>query len=242
MVSSFLTIHQISGKIIEIIKESKEYCFLVTPYYKPWPLLERALEEATQNQKKIVFIFRKNEVPDSIINKLNKEMQFDIVLLERLHTKLYFNEKQALITSMNLYDSSKDYNYEMGYSISGYGNIKNLKEVIIENDLLALDTHKYYLGRYFKEIEKKKSQEKLAKENADQKKQISKKENAFGFCIRCRKRIDLNGNYPLCEDCYYIWSQFMNGDYQEKYCHKCGKEARVTKNNPFCSKSTRINI
>ncbi len=37
---------------------------------------------------------------------------------ENLHAKCYLNEKEALITSMNLYDYSQIHNYEMGMVVS----------------------------------------------------------------------------------------------------------------------------
>ena len=253
MGNSLLTIHHLSGQIIEIIEESKEYCFLVTPYYKPWTILERAIEKAAQNEKKLYFIFRKEAVDNSIIQKLNKDMGFDVAIVDRLHTKLYFNEKIALVTSMNLYESSKDNNYEMGYLITGFGNIKQIKTEIIEDDILSLKSHKYFEGRYTKEVELKKKEleikrnmqnQNIVQQKSEEKKgkniaHIGKSYNS-GYCIRCKRAIEINKNYPLCNDCYFTWSQFMNSDYQEKYCHRCGIETVTSKNQPFCLKCARI--
>jgi hypothetical protein len=55
-----LTNHQISGSIIDLIEETNEYCFLVTPYYKPWNLLDRALEKASSKEKGMDFWMNTN--------------------------------------------------------------------------------------------------------------------------------------------------------------------------------------
>jgi phosphatidylserine/phosphatidylglycerophosphate/cardiolipin synthase-like enzyme len=233
-------VHQISTAIVDIIEESRQYCFLVTPYYKPWALLDRALEKANKNQKKVIFFLRKDSTDSETIKYLNIKMGFDVVLVERLHTKLYFNETKALITSMNLYDSSKEFNYELGYLLAGYSNIKKLKEKIIEDDLLTSESNISYPGRYLESLKVAETEKLEAKRKIGEMKYYHETENNqsktyyMGYCIRCKKSQEINKNYPLCTECYSVWSQFMNGDYEEKYCHRCGKDEKVTKNQPFC--------
>ncbi|MCA9936100.1 MAG: hypothetical protein H6662_10500 [Ardenticatenaceae bacterium] len=55
-----------------------------------------------------------------------------------------------------------------------------------------------------------------------------------GFCIRCKQSIRLNPQTPYCYSCYKVWKRFENPDYQEKYCHVCGKEHSATMLKPAC--------
>lgn len=72
--------HQIPGEIIELIEKTKGYCFLVTPYYKPWALLERCLEKASKNKTKIIFILR-NEPQNHCHIDLYKKWGFTVIFM-----------------------------------------------------------------------------------------------------------------------------------------------------------------
>ncbi len=55
-----------------------------------------------------------------------------------------------------------------------------------------------------------------------------------GYCIRCKKSIDLNPNKPHCSDCYKEWRIYSNPEYTEKYCHACGKPNKGNVIKPVC--------
>lgn len=236
MDKNILLTHQIPGKIIEIIQNSKDYCFLVTPYFQPWPLLERELEKSASDNKKIVFIFRDQDNAVFDFSYLNDNYDFDLVFVDRLHTKLYMNDKEVLISSMNLYDSSKENNYEVGYYFSNWTVSKDFKKQIIEDDILKGNT-KIYKGRYFKELEEKESAAQFKSTST----QFGNRSYGFqannGTCIRCGEKIRYNESKPLCDKCYSTWSSFGNKDYPEIFCHKCGKQdswSNITFANPLC--------
>ncbi len=56
-----------------------------------------------------------------------------------------------------------------------------------------------------------------------------------GFCIRCKKTIKLHPLAPYCYTCFIVWRRFENADYQENYCHICGKETQSTMLKSVCS-------
>ncbi len=236
MDKNILLTHQIPGKIIEIIQNAKDYCFLVTPYFQPWPLLERELEKAARDNKKIIFIFRKpNDFGDDF-SYLNDNYGFDLIFVDRLHTKLYLNEQETLISSMNLYDSSKENNFEVGYYFSSMCVSRDFKKQIIDDDILK--SNPYILqGRYFAELEEKEREaQSNSASNQFDNRVYGFQENS-GICIRCETRIRYNESMPLCPHCYSIWSAFRNEDYPERVCHKCGKQdswSNITFRNPLC--------
>ncbi len=222
-----LTIHQITGEIINLIEDAKEYCFLITPYYKPWPILQRALDKAAKLEKKIIFVFRTNDVSIDQIDRL-KESGFDIHFVDRLHTKLYLNEKSAIISSMNLYDSSKEFNYEIGYKINRKDEVNKIKEIVIDKDIFGINSEISIPGRYAKSRKNEK-----VKNDVKSSKNVYKKSIA-GYCIRCGIEIDLNPNAPYCKECYQSYSYWSNPDFVEKYCHICGQTKETSMNKPLC--------
>ena len=238
--------HQISTTIIDLIEDSEEYCFIVTPYYKPWPLLMRTLEKARNQGKNIVFIFRADGQSEQCLEEmtfLNWELDFDVLLIKNLHTKLYLNEWAVLLTSMNLYNTSKENNYEIGYLIENSKTSKKFHETVIRQDLLSINPTLYLKGRYSRQLIKQRKEEALLKKERIQERQEIYKDNKdnknkefTGFCIRCREKIPLSSYYTLCNSCFETWAQFCNWDYPENYCHGCGKSIETNKNQPFCKK------
>ena len=43
-----------------------------------------------------------------------------------------------------------------------------------------------------------------------------------------------NAGQPYCNSHYRSWSRYKNDDYEEKQCHKCGKEQKATMAKPVC--------
>ncbi len=44
----------------------------------------------------------------------------------------------------------------------------------------------------------------------------------------------LDPAHPLCKECYSKWKRYENGDYEEKFCHMCGKSHKSSVNKPVC--------
>jgi phosphatidylserine/phosphatidylglycerophosphate/cardiolipin synthase-like enzyme len=132
--------------IINIVEKTEKYCFIVTPYvdsFKNWQHFERRLNKAYNDKKMIVFIFK--EFIENSQNPREKENQekieeiknefkdkFDFFLVDFLHSKIYLNEKQVLITSFNLKTYAKDNNHEIGCLI----NDPAVSEWIVNNVIL----------------------------------------------------------------------------------------------------------
>lgn len=54
------------------------------------------------------------------------------------------------------------------------------------------------------------------------------------YCIRCKTSLPYNPDKPLCKTCYAEWAEYENEDYEEDYCHYCGKEKDVSFAKPVC--------
>ena len=137
----FLTTSDITTSLEKIIKEAKKRLIIISPYLQINSRIKNLLEdkdreihssgesrfsklkaiimnEDAQAGMKIRIIYRKgklNAVDSSWLQDLHS---IQTISLRNLHTKCYLNEDYALITSMNLYESSQVHNYEMGILVA----------------------------------------------------------------------------------------------------------------------------
>ena len=169
------------------------------------------------------FVYGKRELDPSEKNWLESMSSIRISFYRDLHAKCYLNENAALLTSMNLYESSQVNNYEMGLYISRaedpelYESILNeAKHLLTNSDPPLNDTST-----------------KSAVQNPTQQKTL------HGYCIRCKTNIAFNPqedeNY--CPECRIDWEKNDGRDYQhpEKYCHSCSKEHKeISYSRPMC--------
>lgn len=56
-----------------------------------------------------------------------------------------------------------------------------------------------------------------------------------GYCIRTREVIPLDGGKPFSRDAYFVWAEYSNPNFGERYCHRCGKNSVTSYRNPFCN-------
>jgi len=76
---------------------------------------------------------------------------------------------------------------------------------------------------------------KIPKDNGKPKeKAIKSKPSTSGFCIRCGEKIKLNPMAPYCLKCFNSWKKFENEEYEEKFCHICGKPNNSSLIKPSC--------
>ena len=140
-----------------------------------------------------------------------------------LHAKCYLNEDAALLTSMNLHESSQVNNYEMGLYISRdedpelYESIFNEAKYLLTNSDPPL-----------KDTGTKSGTSNSTLQNT-----------RLGYCIRWKTNIAFNPqeDETYCPECRTDWDKNDRRDYQhsEKYCHLCGKERDgVSFSRPLC--------
>jgi RNA polymerase-binding transcription factor DksA len=225
--AKFLNTRKAVAEIEDLIKEAEDKLILISPYLKLSKDFKELLTYRNSRDKITTVIFGKQELkPDEM--KFLESLRFVILKYnEELHAKCYVNDKKMIITSLNLYEFSMANNKEMGVLI-------NLED---END-------KPLYEEAFKEIEyieniserfefnvKHKTHTNSNKENNN----ISNKStNEQGHCIRCGKPIKLNPRVPYCKDCYNIWKKYGDEEYEENFCHICGKEEITTMLKPTC--------
>jgi len=125
---------QISGEIMTLIEEADEKIIIVSPYIKisKWHKLLQRFETIKKRNIEVEIFVREGE-KESIAEVV--QIGFEPILIPNLHSKLYLNEKQGIVSSMNLHYSSDAKSLDIAYKT------ENQKEY---DDLIA------YYSRYIK--------------------------------------------------------------------------------------------
>ena len=233
----FLSTSGLSAAIEDLIKNSKDRLYLISPYIQLSPILKREIQrlDVSTSDIQIKIVCRKEEkmnINPEDLEFLQKLKNINILSLESLHAKCYINEKTAIVSSMNLLDVSQQKNWEMGFKIDSEKD----PDVFLEIKRYVDDI--WGIGKPFqyevKKIDKELPLQKKSYPTSNATKSTPQQSGNTGFCIRCHNPMVINPNKPLCSTCYPIWAKFSNRSYREKYCHICGKESTQTINDPVC--------
>ena len=232
----------VTSGISDIIRTAKDHIILVSPYNKFWIHLRDDLTLASKRGVKIIFIYRSDETPEELGWFAN--LNATIYAVERLHEKIFLNESSILMTSMNLVESSS----------------KNSKEIAIRIDdkNIQHEIRQYVLGRLIPlGVEHKEKPAELKKTSSTRPARSPRKKTLQtpppvrpggilgkilgvldlgidGYCVRCSTRIPFDTDRPLCDDCYAIWNQYGDPEYEENICHHCGKGISTSYARPLC--------
>lgn len=284
---------ELNATLENLIKNAEQTLSFFCPYFKLHDRLKDCLKlRRFDYNLRIQVVFGKNE--DNPTKSLSKEdldflKSFPNIIIKyekRLHAKYYANEKNGLITSLNLHSFSQNNNIEVGIYFKVKSFLKNiasqtlgdLTSVISDTEDIAAEAYDYFEG-VFKNAEnvfenepqfeskllglqKKYTDSKVLtdntgkffdfektpyKESSQTGNQYFKNQNTIqpnpviynqpqtGFCIRTGQPISFNPSKPLSYEAFQSWAQFGNPDYNEKFCHACGKNWRTSVRNPFCA-------
>lgn len=111
--AEFLRTSGINHKLDEIIINAKEHLLILSPYVQVSDNILNRLLETVPNKIKINFVYGKKEKQVGM-KKLERLTNLNLFFNENLHAKLYCNESEMIITSLNLYEYSQTNNREMG--------------------------------------------------------------------------------------------------------------------------------
>jgi phosphatidylserine/phosphatidylglycerophosphate/cardiolipin synthase-like enzyme len=236
--AKFCTTKGISAHIDNIIKEADVFITLVTPFIKLSSEYIERLKEAAKKGVLVRLLYGKEErIEEKTFNSLKSIENIKLFYYKNLHAKCYANEKNALITSMNLYDYSEANNREMGVFLSMLQD-KSLYEDLmkeISSISIAAEPIDIKIKHKIEIIRHENTSFNIPAKNRNEisKSRMTKRNKAY--CIRCNEPIPLCIEKPLCSDCFNTWSFFENREYVENFCHRCGKQIDgITFVKPFC--------
>lgn len=226
--AEFLTTHGTAFQIENVIAGARKRLTLVSPFLKLSKTLGERLQDAARRSVRITIVFGKEELERDQELLLAGLAGARLYFMPNLHAKCYFNEDRMVITSMNMYEFSEKHNREMGVLLeageAAYAEALREVESIIAaaeaRSVLSTPTHSKRTYHPTETVPERVSSR--------------SHRHGTGACIRCQASIPRNPWRPLCGACYEVWSAFQNADYQELWCHFCGRPAETSVNRPLC--------
>ncbi|MFY0683457.1 MAG: hypothetical protein JXR20_02820 [Balneola sp.] len=140
----FIPPAEISGKIMTLIDQAKKELIIVSPYNKVtnWDKLIKRLNKARNRGVKITWYIR-SRVKNN--EEQIRSLGIEPIAIDNLHAKLYLNENDAVVTSMNLSEYSDTSSIDIGYHISETKEYSKLTK-FIEDHLAINNNEKHYVS------------------------------------------------------------------------------------------------
>lgn len=212
--------------IIALIDEAEKFLILVSPYNDYSVHLRDAVDRTAKRLADVVAVYRKEQG-----KKEQKHIDWlsglgaRVYPVERLHAKIYANESQVILTSMNLLQSSATNSKEIALRISD----QELRDQVIDYIRTRLvgtsSPHKEAPSGSAKAASTA-AKRATTRSTTKAPTRATAKAATQGYCVRCQKSISFSLNRPLCDDCYPTWAKFKDPDYSEKFCLSCGQQRK----------------
>ena len=133
--AEFLDTQGVSYYLKKLINNANDKLYLISPYLQLNNQLKLSLEDRHKFSIDIIIIYGKvSDINPDDSSWLQSMPGIKLLFHKDLHAKCYFNEKEAIITSMNLYMFSQQNNVEMGIYISKEKDEQLYKQVATEVD------------------------------------------------------------------------------------------------------------
>jgi len=181
--AKFLNSSGISYHLENLIKNANLSLFLISPYLKFNSRIKQLLEERNRLKRDIRIIYGKVDLQTEESSWLKSMDSIKVLFCKNLHAKCYLNEKEAIITSMNLYEFSQQNNNEMGIYVTKEDDPELYKDIYEEVDGLILTSE--LCAKCYK------SWSKYSDATYEEK-----------FCHICGKENKSSLEKPVCYSCY----------------------------------------
>jgi hypothetical protein len=225
----------VHADVMSLIDCAQKRLVLVSPFIDLWPGLVTALKRAETRGVEITLIARGGDTKEKnqrALRQVRNVCRY-VGFVERLHAKVYLNEAKAILTSMNLVQSSALNSIEISafvesqWATKEYAQLKRICDALI--DTARQD-----------ELRSERPHDDENDDDGDDNEVVvvprgpRGRPPKWGHCIRCEERIEFDMMHPLCDGCFTSWNRYKNKDYEECYCHKCGEECATTFADPIC--------
>jgi hypothetical protein len=254
--AKFLNRFESTDALKRIILEADRQLILISPYIKLNLDLKNALNtHLNKPELEMIIVYGKNEEDNR--KSINEEdfkyfQSFSNVSIryhKRLHAKMYANDEQCLITSMNLHNYSLKENIETGI-LTQYKLVNSLLSLVAPKvfsdplDSQAINFADYIIKKSTPQFERKGKKESslFGLFNSYSEGEITVNESRTGYCIRTKQIIPFNVTHPYGREAFEIWSSNgSNKNYEERFCHHCGRKNASTFARPICIDCYRLN-
>ena len=128
----FLTATETSAAIERVIATAEKEVTIISAYVYPKLIHMERLMEASLRGVRVVLVFGKRQLDADVEAELLKIPTLVLYYMKQLHAKCYLNEREAVITSMNLLNSPKAENREMGVLLDQRGDREAFHDAVRE--------------------------------------------------------------------------------------------------------------
>lgn len=222
--AKFLRTSGISAGVDKLIRDARERLYIISPYLKLSDNIKELFNDKEREKVEVRIIFGKQELNPMEMSYLQNLKYVRLYFSKNLHAKCYLNEKEMIISSMNLYEFSQQNNREMGILIEReiesdkqvYDDAWRDIESILNNaiDFSYIEAPRENQKEYIEP--RKTSNTPLEVDNTSNNKHT-------GYCIRTGISIPFNVEKPMSYDAFKSWSKYSDPDYSEKFCHFSGE-------------------
>ncbi len=212
--AEFLDTTGVSHYLQKLINNSNDKLYLISPYLQLNNQIKLSIQDRLKFSIDLIIIYGKNDDLKKESEWLNSQNGIKVLFHQDLHAKCYFNENEAIITSMNLYMFSQQNNVEMGIYVSKVHD-KDLYEQLAK-EVDKIKRNSTYISQKLE----------LKQTNNLNKIPEKKYELPTGYCIRTGVKIPFNIEKPLSHEAYKSWSKYGDADYEEKFCHFSGEPSK----------------
>ena len=229
----FLNPKDLKANLYRIFKEAEEEIIIISPFIQ---LSDETRTLLRPKQKikdfQITILYGKNEQdPSKSLNPIDYRFfsefkNHEILYNANLHAKYYANEREAIITSLNLHQFSLQNNIEVGTLLKeSWGPIGNF----ITGNTEDVDAFNYFNkvleqseAVHVAEVDSRGRSSSVISDNA---KHYFKGNPSLGYCIRSGEKILFNLKKPFSDRAYLEWIKYKNETYKENYCHFSGEKS-----------------
>lgn len=123
--------NKVTGQLLDIIQEAEKELVIVSPYvnFSYWQKPVTAIKQAISRGVKVDFYIRNDPGRDTGQAHVEK-LGITPILVENLHAKIYYNDTDGIITSMNLLHSSDSNSIEIGSQVEAPAELAELRRIV----------------------------------------------------------------------------------------------------------------
>lgn len=229
-----ITHGSVQKEVMDLIDHAQKVLVLVSPYLTPWKGLSLAIQRAYARGVSIIMILRGGEDREkqaSAVASLRPYL-YSVRFIEYLHAKVYLSDHEAVLTSMNLVESSALNSVEFAVSVKAQQHPDAYQQACKLCEAL-MATAEQDLRR---EASQPLASSPAARLTNARPPLREARQRSAGYCIRCHESVAHNTEKPLCPDCFRTWQRFENPDYVEECCHQCGRQSATSLRKPLCKR------
>jgi hypothetical protein len=187
--TSFITTSKINDKINQLMDHAAIRLYIVSPYLNPGNVTLEALERAGRRGVDVRMIHHSDQLTKPFARAMLERLQAAGVKIHHhpnLHAKMYLNEDQVIVTSLNLVSGSITDSFEAGVRSTTTRMIQQVQHYI-ENEILS--------------------------SGLSQPSKLEDTPQSQGYCIRTRRSVRYDPAKPVEYDEYKRTSGQTDGRY-----------------------------